>query len=191
MDSKFKSMRYFIAAVLLFLFSNVSFSQETNSTKELSKKEKRAIRKKEANEKLKKLHLLMEGQAWIIKVTNVSTLEGNQVNLTKEDNFIYLNKNNAIIHLSLPQMADFNGSSIDQIITDGEVSIYQLKEFTENQEVECLIRLVGDLGNQLKLEISILSTGETKVIITNESGVNFTFSGDIELTNETPVIEGN
>lgn len=150
-------------------------AQET-SDKKLTRKEKKEIQKKENNQKLKTLYTLLEKRVWVIRVNDVSTINGNSVSVSPKINFVSVTDSDGIIQLAFHELIEIGG----EINMEGEINRYDLKQFRDNQQIECNVQINNVNGGFVILNISVMSTGDTTILVATNEGTKFMISGFIE-----------
>jgi hypothetical protein len=159
--------------------------------KKLNRKEKKEIRKKEDNEKLKSLYTLVQGRVWVIRANDVRAINGNSVNISPDMNFVYVTDTKGVVQLAFQELIGLGENNIGGITVEGEISRYDVKEFRDNQQIEYTIQVNSVNGGFVILNISVMSNARTTVIVSTHDGANFTFSGYIETQGGQPIIKGS
>tara|TARA_R110002050_G_scaffold20348_1_gene57688 strand:+ start:77200 stop:77757 length:558 start_codon:yes stop_codon:yes gene_type:complete len=179
-------MKIKLIVIVLLLLPFMGFSQ--SSTPKKSKKELKLEQKKQRNENLHRIHALLEKKSWVFKIESLHTLDASIVSLLPENNFLFVKNNIATLQLSVAELSMFDPTQLNEIMVDGDIVTYQVESFRENQAVICQIHINNPNNALVRVHISAMSDGQTTVIFTLNSGVNFTFSGIIETTDGKPVI---
>lgn len=180
-----------IAAILFVSFFTLSIQAQDANDKKLTRKEKKEIQKKENNEKLKMLYTLMEGRIWVIRANDVRSINGNSVNVSPDLNFVYATNTEGVVQLAFQELMGMGNNNVGGITIEGEITRYDLKQFRDNQQIECNVQINNVNGGFVVLNISIMSTGNTTVMVSTDDGTNFTFSGFIEKQGGESIIKGS
>lgn len=180
-----------IATILFVSFLAFGIQAQETNDKKLTRKEKKEIQKKENNEKLKMLYTLMEGRIWVIRANDVRSINGNSVNVSPDLNFVYATNTTGVVQLAFQELIGMGNNNVGGITIEGEITRYDLKQFRDNQQIECNVQINNVNGGFVVLNISIMSTGSTTVMVSTDDGANFTFSGFIEKQGGDSIIKGS
>lgn len=180
-----------IATILFVSFLAFGIQAQESNDKKLTRKEKKEIQKKENNEKLKALYTLMEGRIWVIRANDVRSINGNSVNVSPDLNFVYATNTTGVVQMAFQELMGMGNNNVGGITIEGEITRYDLKQFRDNQQIECNVQINNVNGGFVVLNISIMSTGSTTVMVSTDDGANFTFSGFIEKQGGESIIKGS
>jgi hypothetical protein len=175
---KENTMKKHLLFCIAILSLNLAYAQNTSKT--VSKKDRKELLKVRENEKLKIIHELVESKLWILKPTSIQTLAGENIPLATDENFIICEKDIATFQFPAPEFIRTGETEFVGISSDGDISAYSVDEFKENKSVKCIIQVISTPFAWVKLAIEINSDGIATVHYMQSDGVNFTFSGTIE-----------
>jgi len=184
-------MKKYTLLILVLFIGSFAFAQENDSSKKLTRKEKKEIEKKENNEKLKVLYSLLENKIWIIEANEVKATNGNTVTVNQEMNFVTMNLERGVVQLALQELMGIGANNIGGVTVEGEVTKYDLKEFEDNKQISCIMQVDNKNGGFARLSINVMANGRTTVRVTGGYGVDFTFSGYLKPQGETHIIKGS
>lgn len=167
---------FMVLTLLLYVNTGVLGQSETK----LSKKEKKELAKNQKNQKRKEIHELLDSKFWILKIESIQSLSGQIIPLAPEANFIISEKDLITLELPAQEFILMGETDYTGISSSGDITIYSLDEFKENQLIYCSIQCITNEISWIKMKMEINSDGIATVHCTLSDGLVFTLSGTIE-----------
>ena len=185
-------MRKIVILLLLSLISINSFSQ-TSSGVELTKKEKKALKKAE-QAKQDSLNAIafkatLESKQWVLEAYQVSFNNGRSFNVTPTLNFVAIEGEEAYIQIGSMSAYGYNG--VGGVTVKGRIAKYTDK-VTNKYGSRFITIVVNSPNGTFDIRINVNSSGEmaTATVQGATTGGELKYSGKIVPLNESTVYKG-
>lgn len=190
-------MKVIYLLLLLVLFPLTSICQD----KELTRKEKKALKAKETEAKLHTIYILIDGRQFIIEIETVISESGDTYRVEAANNFFAIDSLNSNLQLSYmashgsnekaagrsDNLGGINYGDKTGITINGTIDKYEIAEIKSGKP----IRLTGSINNRTggnsQFSMAVSSSGKANVTITDKFGKRTNFEGKIYSFEETSV----
>ena len=187
-----KSTYLFIA--LFFCISFIGYSQTDNpDTKNLTKDEKKAMRKakkeedkRKRKEALKDFEEYAKMKEWVVEAHLVFDKQGQSYQMNPSINFVSVIQDQTTIQLSFNGIMGWNG--VGGITLEGKISKYELS--SDGKSVNITMTAMGSGLGIVDLFVSVTGDGNGRVSVSGNWGDRITFQGKFVSLEESSVFKG-
>lgn len=165
--------------------SLISLAQENAN---LSKKEKKELKKKMLQEQKEALLNMLESKQWIIEAHTVFDRYNQSYQLNPTINFVGIKGKEATIQLGFDGLIGWNG--VGGVTVDGEVTSYEINQGKGNSGTTVNLRFKGRASSSANINITINASGQATARVNGDFGGRITFSGAIKSLDESSVYKG-
>ncbi|WP_020530206.1 DUF4251 domain-containing protein [Flexithrix dorotheae] len=176
-------------AIFIFIFcliGSYGFGQETN--KNLSKKEKKALKRQEALENKEALLLIVNKQRFVIEANTVFDRYGQSFIMNPTTNFVGVKDDVATIQLAFDAVVGLNG--VGGVTLDGKISKYEVKEGKDTKPITINMRASGAAMGPVSLSITVQPDGNARAYISGDFGERISFQGRLVSLEKSGVYKG-
>ncbi len=171
--------------ILLVLFLPITL---IGQSEKLTKKEKKEIKAKESEEKLKELYKVVESRRFVIEADQVYGDNGSTFSVVPTVNFFGVDSLNSTIQLSFAGIIGWNG--IGGVTVDGYLDKFDLKEFKAGKPITLVGSINGRVGGNSQFTMYVYSSGMASVTVTGNWGDSITFQGRLFTLADSKVYKG-
>jgi hypothetical protein len=118
----------------LHTFSQVNNASEEKTNKKLTKEQKQAQRKAEAEAKAIEVDLMIQRKQFVVEANYIGTQNGTRVSVNGELNFIMLDTTEISIQIA-PRLGANGGNGMGGITADGSITKWEMKKFGKTQQL--------------------------------------------------------
>jgi hypothetical protein len=187
-----KSTYLFIA--LFFCINFIGYSQTDNpDTKNLTKEEKKAMRKakkeedkRKRKEALKDFEEYAKMKEWVVEAHLVFDKQGQSYQMNPSINFVSVIQDQTTIQLSFNGIMGWNG--VGGITLEGKISKYELS--SDGKSVNITMTAMGSGLGIVDLFVSVTGDGNGRVSVSGNWGDRITFQGKFVSLEESSVFKG-
>ncbi len=170
--------------LIVFLFPLTMNGQ----TEKLTKKEKKALKAKESEEKLMVLYKAVESQQFVVETDQVFGDDGSVFNVSPMMNFFTIDSTQSTIQLSFTGLIGWN--NVGGVTVDGVVDKFDLHEFKAGKPITLIGSINQRSGGNTQFTMYVYSSGMANVTISGNWGSSITFQGRLFTLAESKVYKG-
>lgn len=188
-------MRQF-SIVILFMasFAMAGFAQTENpDTKNLSKEERKNLRKaKKEEEKRKREEALIlyekyaKDREWVVEAYTVFDKQGQSYQMDPTINFVGVAKDKATVQLSFNGLIGWNG--VGGVTLDGQVGKYESSG--DGKSVNINMSASGSSIGIVDIHLTVTGDGNARATVSGNWGNRITFQGNFVSLSESRVFKG-
>ena len=175
-----------LSCILLLIFL-LPLSMSGQNEK-LTKKEKKELKAKESEEKLRALYKIIESQQFVVEAEQVYGDNGSTFNVLPNVNFFGVDSVHSTIQLSFIGIIGWNG--VGGVTVDGNIDKYDLKEFKVGKPITLIGSINGRIGGNSQFTMYVYTSGMANVTVTGNWGDSITFQGRLFTLADSKVYKG-
>jgi hypothetical protein len=187
-----KSRILFILLSAFVVYSGYT-QTENPDTKNLSKEEKKALRKAKKEEEKRKLEENLvkfeeyaEMKAWVVEAHTVFDKQGLSYQMDPTINFVGVSNEETTVQLSFNGIVGWNG--IGGVTLDGKVGKYEFSR--DKNTVSIQMTAMGSSIGNVDIFLSVSGGGNGRATVTGNWGERITFQGKFVSLAESNVFKG-
>jgi hypothetical protein len=185
----------FILGCLFLCFAIVSFGQTENpDTKNLSKEERKALRKAKKEEEKRKREVALQefekyadNKQWVVEAHTVFNKEGLSFQMDPNINFVGVDKDDVTVQLSFNGIMGWNG--VGGVTLDGKIGKYEYQSDKKSVTIE--MSAMGSSIGMVDIFITITGDGNGRANVSGNWGERITFQGKFVSLTESTVYKGS
>lgn len=181
-----KLLVLFIPVACLFM---VSQAQDKSDKTKLSRKERKELKRKEAEKEKQRLLEFARDSTWVIETHTVFDRYHNSYIMNPTINFVSVIDDEATVQLSFSNLPGWNG--LGGITMDGSVDKYEVKPNKEGKPFTIEVRASGAALGAVDLFITVNSAANASCTLRGNFGERLTFTGKFVNAAESNVYKGS
>ena len=185
---KLKEMKNIVVILMMIVLSTTSTFAQI-SEKDLSRAEKKALRKEKEEKQMEEIIQLLHSKAWVIETHTVYDRYNQSYQMNQTLNFIGVKGEEGAIQLSFDGILGWNG--VGGITLEGKVTSYEVKEGKKGNTPQVNLRFQGKAGiGSARINITVISSGQATARYSGDQGDRLTFSGQLVAIGNSSVYKG-
>jgi hypothetical protein len=118
----------------LYVFSQVDSNSKNKTRVKLTKEQKLAQRKAEAEATAKKVDWMIQHRRFVVEADYIGTQTGKRIPVNGELNFISLDSSEISIQI-VPRVGENGGNGMGGITAEGSITTWEMKRFGKTQQL--------------------------------------------------------
>lgn len=178
---------------LLFIISIITINAQTETPKELTKKEKKALKKAEEAKQdsidALSFSIVIDSKNWVLEANQLTSKSGQTVNVSSNLNFIAIETDEAFVQIGNLMTYGYNG--VGGVSVKGDIKKYSCKKSSKNGSYFIMISVSSPLGS-FDISINANSTGDMvrATVQGTTTGGEINYSGKIVPVSQSSVYKG-
>jgi len=177
-------MKPFIILSLCLFLGNGLIGQDSKTTKESKKEQRKA--KMEAEYKM--TDSILSARKFVLEAHQLRNKQGAQINVTPNLNFVSVDSLRAVIQIGSNERAGYNG--VGGITVDGKVSNWKYAKDDKRKTFTIFLTVQSDLQGIYDVNMTVDYSGYADASISGMRSGRLTFSGVVHPREDSSVFKG-